>query len=107
MSRESVEKIYNYFIEHCGASKAMKNAFIEEYAGDKAPSSEWRISGKLGYGCKFILTSREMLVTCYSEDDSSSRSLIMNEANKFLATMPLIPLRGRAPKKSLHDEFSP
>ena len=72
-------RTYDILVNICGASEDMRDSFIQNHL-DKNYPHEWRFIGKLGYGGKYWRTGR-CYVTCYREDETDERLIIINRAN--------------------------
>lgn len=85
MDKATVEKIYDCLVDCCGAAESMRPAFVYEYSEKASPSSEWRVSGKLGFGGKFRLNNNGMYVDYYAEHTTAKRHQIVIDTNRILS----------------------
>lgn len=74
-------KIYDILIEHCGAHPNDKGSFIYN---QREGCTEWRFSGKLGFGGKFWNTNDEFYINCYNEDKDKKKDEIIEKTNELL-----------------------
>lgn len=81
----AAEKMYAVLVDICGASSNADSAsnFIEELVSES--SGEWRFSGNLGYGGKFLFP--ECVVTYEPKDETPGRDRMMNAANVRLLAL--------------------
>lgn len=93
MTKEKANKVYDLFVSIGGhqyllvsiggAYEPDRYSFIYHHTKDKDGCSEWRFSGKLGFGGKYI--SGRNRVDCYREDETPERIKLMDELNSALA----------------------
>lgn len=77
-------KIWDILQEHAGARNSSweKETFIRSFA--KETTSEWRFQGHLGFGGKFYRNCGRMWISCYSEDRTAERQVIIDKVNELL-----------------------
>lgn len=96
MSEEAAQKVYDILVDTCGAKNGddERATFVYEYTSD-CPTHEYRFCGELGMGGKFRYPS--MIVTCYEENRTPKRDVMITSANERLAQF----------KASMNAEASP
>ena len=80
LSHKSANRIWSILVEHAGASEMHRNEFL--IAAKDPGISEFRFSGKLGFGGKFWASRFE--VDCYPEDENKKRKKIIENTNNLL-----------------------
>lgn len=85
MTVETANKIYDVLVEFGGANETMRNSFIYHHSESKDVCTEWRFSGKLGFGGKYH--SQTNKVDCYREDETPERNQLITEINTLLASV--------------------
>jgi hypothetical protein len=83
MTKEKAGKVYDLLVSIGGAYEPDRDNFIYHHTESKEGCSEWRFSGKLGFGGKY--RSGYNGVDCYREDETPERIKLMNELNGALA----------------------
>ncbi len=83
MTNEKASKVYDLLVSIGGANELDRNSFIYHHSESKEGCSEWRFSGKLGFGGKY--RSIYNTVDCYREDETPERLKIIAELNDALA----------------------
>ena len=78
-------EVYTVLVEFGGASESMRDSFIHNHTSEEFPCAEWRFCGKLGYGGKYW--RRENRVSCYREDETEARTVIMGQLDTKLAAI--------------------
>jgi hypothetical protein len=73
--------IYNVLVETCGANEYWRDEFVRHQTKG---CFEYRLSSKLGFGGKFWNANGRWYVNCYSEDETTARCTMMDEANARL-----------------------
>lgn len=79
MNKEKLNKVYDLLVSIGGAYEPERDSFIYHHTEG---CSEWRFSGKLGFGGKY--RSGYNRVDCYLEDETPERIKLMNELNSEL-----------------------
>lgn len=83
MAKKTANKIYDVLVNEGGASETMRNSFVYAYEkDDEDEMTEWRFSGNLGFGGKYWKQRNQ--VTCYSEDETTERNILVDKINKLL-----------------------
>ena len=83
MTKEKANKVYDLLVSIGGAYEPERDSFIYHHTESKDGCSEWRFSGKLGFGGKY--RSGYNRVDCYREDETPERIKLMDEINGVLA----------------------
>lgn len=79
ITKEKADKVYDVLVEIGGADKTDRDNFVYHHIEG---CGEWRFSGKLGFGGKYL--SEYNKVTCYPEDETTERLKLINEINEKL-----------------------
>ena len=82
-TEEYYNKVYDILVNIGGAVETDRIAFVYEHLNAEYPCTEWRFSGKLGFGGKY--RSKRNTVDCYQEDETSKRIELIKLMNKELA----------------------
>lgn len=87
-TEEFAEKVYAVLVQHAGArdDEDELNGFVFHQSRENPPQ-EWRFCGKLGFGGKLWRRSYgkpSLYVTCYKEDETEERRLIIDATNRAL-----------------------
>jgi hypothetical protein len=83
-------RMFNVLVTHCGASETHRVSFVRYVTkGDVFGRWEYRFQGALGFGGKCHVNDRTACVTCYSEDETPERRIMIDSANKELAQLCL------------------
>lgn len=83
MTKEKANKIYDILVSIGGAYEPERDSFVYHHTESKYGCSEWRFSGKLGFGGKY--RSLRNTVDYYAEDTSPERDSIVEKINKALS----------------------
>lgn len=75
------DQIYNLLVTHVGAPEGLRQQFILSWG----TMTEFRFIGSLGFGGKFWKARDRYYVTCYPEDETPGRQVLIQEANRLLA----------------------
>jgi hypothetical protein len=81
MTQDRAHTIYTVLVAMVGASAEDRDNFV--YHHSKSGCEEWRFGGKLGFGGKYY--SRENVVSCYKEDETTERMKLIGQTNTALA----------------------
>lgn len=84
MTLERAKAVYAILVDTCGAQADDPLGFVAEFTS-KAPTTEWRFQGSLGFGGKFRYP--RMTVDCYAEDETPERLAAIRVANERLAVL--------------------
>lgn len=76
--KELYEKVYDILVTKGGAPEDARESFVYNHSLT-IPPAEWRFCGYLGFGGKYRFNGN--LVTCYLEDVTPERSLLIEEIN--------------------------
>lgn len=74
-------RVFDILVDECGANEKMREEFLN-YHISVEPCDEFRFQGKLGYGGKYW--RKDNYVTCYEEDKTTSRVMMLTIANEKL-----------------------
>jgi hypothetical protein len=89
--RHLYEAIYDILVEEAGANPNDREDFVLTYTRKEYPTTEYRFCGSLGFGGKFWRNQRFGLcpfyVSCYPEDNTRERKVIIEHTNKALAAL--------------------
>jgi hypothetical protein len=83
MTIEKANKIYDLLVSIGGAYEPQRDSFIYHHSKSKDGCSEWRFSGKLGFGGKYRNYSNR--VDCYLEDETPQRIILIERLNDALS----------------------
>lgn len=83
MNQEKANKVYDILVSIGGAYEPYRDSFVYHHTKSKDKCSEWRFSGKLGFGGKY--RSSYNRVDCYKEDETPERMKLIKELNSALA----------------------
>lgn len=83
MTKEKANKVYDLLVSIGGAYEPDRDSFLYFHTEYKYETSEWRFSGKLGFGGKYRKATNS--VDCYREDATPERVKLMNELNEALS----------------------
>jgi len=96
---------YAVLVEHAGAIPSDRDNFVYHCLKDDHPLTEWRFSGKLGFGGKFRRLRQKVYVDCYPEDETSERKAIIQKVNILLGD--LMPPEGVYGSPAEHARLAP
>jgi len=96
---------YAILVEHAGAIADDVDNFVLHALKDDHPLTEWRFSGKLGFGGKFRRLDHKVYVDYYPEDKSKERDGIVQRVNFMLGD--LMPPGGVYGSPAEHARFAP
>jgi len=96
---------YAILVEHAGAVANEADSFVHHALKDEHPLTEWRFSGKLGFGGKFRRLSQKVYIDCYPEDETNERKAIIQKVNILLGD--LMPSGGVYGSPAEHAQFAP
>lgn len=82
--KETFEAAYSILVEHAGAREIWRRDFVSYFTIHPRQPYEWRFQGTLGFGGKFWLRQDGFAVTCYSEDLTPERDLVIRRVNEAL-----------------------
>lgn len=87
--QEIFEKAYDILVHYAKAPRDdhYKDTFVS-YFTERPLAYEWRFGGLLGFGGKFWRNDNRYYVSCYPEDRTSNRTVVMAEVNRLLAELP-------------------
>jgi len=87
--RDLYSKVWDILVEHAGASKSPdeRESFVSSMTQIEYPTSEYRFQGHLGFGGKLYRSSRGLSVSCYPEDRTALREIIINSVNRLLSPL--------------------
>ncbi len=85
ITEQQAHAIWDILVEHVGAPESGRGGFVD----DRDAITEYRFSGLLGFGGKFWNSGGRWYVTCYPEDETEGRRLLIQEANERLAELLL------------------
>lgn len=86
----NVDAAWAVLVHSAGAPSHHREAF--EYH-IKHGGQEFRFQGRLGFGGKFWCRDGKVYVTCYPEDETAERKLLIEKVNRAL----LRTIKGAAP----------
>lgn len=85
MDEAIANRIYDVLVEHAGAPEEGRESFVYHHVKEVwPPSTEWRFCGHLGFGGKFWVHHDDYTVTCYREDETPERMVIIENVNSLL-----------------------
>lgn len=85
LTKEQANQVWAILAATCGASDDdMRQQFV--YHSNKTDRLEFRFQGDLGFGGK-VYVEEPPRVSCYSEDDSLERSVMIEQANERLCLL--------------------
>lgn len=93
---EQAKAIYAILVDICGAHADDPDGFVAAFTS-KAPPTEWRFQGALGFGGKFRYPG--LTVDCYPEGETAARMgaiLVANERLAVLKEPDLLSVRHKA-----------
>lgn len=73
---------YDIIVEECGASDRDRDDFVDYMTDDTGFPKEFRFQGHLGFGGKFYKTPNRCYVSCYPEDQTPERQIMIARANR-------------------------
>jgi hypothetical protein len=84
LTREAAEAVWKVLVEEAGASDDDREMFFHAQARG---CTEYRFCGMLGFGGKFWHNAGRWHVTCYPEDETVLKRIVIERANKRLAAL--------------------
>jgi len=80
--------IFDILVEDAGAYEPMRSEFILYHTAEPEHfPTEWRFQGGLGFGGKFWHARRGWHVSCYPEDETIARVVMMQKVNMRLEAL--------------------
>ena len=82
------DAIYTVLVEEAGAPESQRDMFLHCETEDSG-CREYRFGGKLGFGGKFWVNSRNIYVNCYREDEEwyPEMTEVISRTNARLASL--------------------
>jgi hypothetical protein len=82
LTEKKANAVYDILVQECSAPESDRADFVRHQTTEEV--TEWRFCGSLGFGGKFWNNCGRIYVTCYSEDETPSRRLVIDKANERL-----------------------
>ena len=82
-------RIYDYLIEHCGASPYQRDDFIQSFSHNECVPREWRFCGHYGLAGKFWWNNDKFYVSGWSQvevspEEYEEQNLHLVDVNKAM-----------------------
>lgn len=74
------DQIYDLLVLHVGAPEGLRQQFVLSWDA----MTEFRFMGTLGFGGKFWKKRDGYYISCYPEDETPGRLVLIQEANRLL-----------------------
>ena len=89
LPREFYEACYDLLVAegHCRTESFMRGAFITFFTESDRDPKEFRFQGHLGFGGKFWRSHRGHDVTCYPEDLTKERDMMIKRLNAKISEL--------------------
>lgn len=81
-TKEQANRVYDVLVKYTGATEADRNDFVYHHTDAEHTCNEYRFCGHLGFGGKYWSQSNN--VTCYQEDMTNERRIIIEITDKKL-----------------------
>ena len=86
---DTFNSIFDVLVKEAGAPEQLRDDFVYHHARCEDRCDEFRFVGSLGWGGKY--RSGTNSVSCYSEDETPSRRLVIEKTNAALSEVTTPP----------------